>query len=121
MGTLDINGPITEGRTADFKLLNDSSVPAQEVLRIGRTLIVSRVAQAKGQNRTAIVHFERAAVLQDALPYTEPPYWYYPFPAISRRCSTAGWSLQRGGATVRARARPGAVKRLVVLRTRGTA
>ena len=22
--------------------------------------------------------FERAAALQDALPYTEPPYWYYP-------------------------------------------
>jgi tetratricopeptide (TPR) repeat protein len=65
-------------RTADFKLLKDSNVPAQEVLRIARTLILARVAQAKGDNRTAVVRFERAAALQDALPYTEPPYWYYP-------------------------------------------
>jgi predicted Zn-dependent protease len=26
----------------------------------------------------AIARFEEAAALQDALPYTEPPYWYYP-------------------------------------------
>jgi hypothetical protein len=43
-----------------------------------RTLILARVAQAKGDNRTAIVRFERAATLQDALPYTEPLFWYYP-------------------------------------------
>jgi tetratricopeptide (TPR) repeat protein len=65
-------------RTADFKLLTDSHVPAHEVLRIARTLILARVAQAKGDNRTAIAQFEQAADLQDALPYTEPPYWYYP-------------------------------------------
>src|SRR4249919_975567 len=35
-------------RTADFKLLNESNVPAQEVLLIARTLILARVAQAKG-------------------------------------------------------------------------
>jgi tetratricopeptide (TPR) repeat protein len=65
-------------RTADFKLLKESNVPAQEVLRIARTLVLARAAQAKGDTRTAIVRFERAAALQDALPYTEPPYWYYP-------------------------------------------
>src|SRR5262249_53246032 len=26
----------------------------------------------------AIAQFEQAATLQDGLPYTEPPYWYYP-------------------------------------------
>ena len=26
----------------------------------------------------AIAHFERAVAGQDALPYTEPPFWYYP-------------------------------------------
>jgi tetratricopeptide (TPR) repeat protein len=65
-------------RTADFKVLNDSNVPAQDVLRIARTLILARVAQAKGDYRAAIRWFEQAAALQDALPYTEPPYWYYP-------------------------------------------
>jgi tetratricopeptide (TPR) repeat protein len=78
-------------RTADFKLLEDSNVPAQEVLRIARTLILARVAQAKGDNRTAIARFEQAAALQDALPYTEPPYWYYPI-----RQSLAAALLQAG-------------------------
>ena len=35
--------------------------------------------------------FERAAALQDALPYTEPPYWYYPI-----RQSLAAALLQAG-------------------------
>ena len=78
-------------RTADFKSLKDSSVPAQEVLRIARTVILARIAQAKGDNRTAVVRFERAAALQDALPYTEPPYWYYPI-----RQSLAAALLQAG-------------------------
>src|SRR3954449_5434495 len=78
-------------RTADFKLLKESNVPAQEVLRIARTVIMARVAQAKGDNRTAVARFEEAAALQDALPYTEPPYWYYPI-----RQSLAAALLQAG-------------------------
>jgi tetratricopeptide (TPR) repeat protein len=78
-------------RTGDFKLLKDSAVPAQEVLRIARAVILARVAQAKGDTRTAIAQFERAAELQDALPYTEPPYWYYPI-----RQSLAAALLQAG-------------------------
>src|SRR6266849_1121607 len=78
-------------RTADFKLLKESNIPAQEVLRIARTVVLARVAQAKGDNRTAIVQFERAAALQDALSYTEPPYWYYPI-----RQSLAAALLQAG-------------------------
>jgi tetratricopeptide (TPR) repeat protein len=78
-------------RTADFKLLTDSGVPAQQVLRIARTVILARVAQTKGDYRTATIRFERAAALQDALAYTEPPYWYYPI-----RQSLAAALLQAG-------------------------
>ena len=78
-------------RTADFKLLKDSNVPAPQVLRIARTLILGRVAQAKGDHRTSVAQFEEAAALQDALPYTEPPYWYYPI-----RQSLAAALLQAG-------------------------
>jgi tetratricopeptide (TPR) repeat protein len=78
-------------RTADFKLLKESNIPAQEVLRIAQTLILARVAQVKGDTSTAIVQFEQAAALQDALPYTEPPYWYYPI-----RQSLAAALLQAG-------------------------
>ena len=78
-------------RNSDFKLLDESHIPAREVLRIARTMIVGRVAQAKGDKRLAVEQFEQAAALQDALPYTEPPYWYYPI-----RQSLAAALLQAG-------------------------
>jgi tetratricopeptide (TPR) repeat protein len=65
-------------RSADFALLKASGVPAQEVMRLARAVIQARIAQARGDFTTAIGRFEEAAALQDALPYTEPPYWYYP-------------------------------------------
>jgi tetratricopeptide (TPR) repeat protein len=40
--------------------------------------VQGRVAQARGDTKTAIARFEEAAALQDGLPYMEPPYWYYP-------------------------------------------
>jgi tetratricopeptide (TPR) repeat protein len=89
--TAAANAIETLERNSDFKLLKESNVPAQEVFRIARTLILARVAQAKGDKRTAIAQFERAAELQDALRYTEPPYWYYPI-----RQSLAAALLQAG-------------------------
>ena len=108
-------------RTADLKLLKDSNIPAQEVFRIARTLILARVAQAKGDFRTAIVQFERAAALQDALPYTEPPYWYYPI-----RQSLAAALLQAGRYAEAQRQfqralQPSAIQWLVVLWVGATA
>jgi hypothetical protein len=54
-------------------------------------VIVARVAQAKGDKGAAVARFEEAAALQDKLPYTEPPYWYYPI-----RQSLAAALLQAG-------------------------
>ena len=48
------------------------------MLKLARTSIAARVAQAQGDAGTAIARFTEAAALQDALPYTEPPFWYYP-------------------------------------------
>jgi tetratricopeptide (TPR) repeat protein len=78
-------------RSADFTLLNASGIPAQDVLKLARTVLLGRVAQAQGDFNTAIGQFERAARIQDALPYTEPPYWYYPV-----RQSLAAALLQAG-------------------------
>ncbi|MBR1121946.1 tetratricopeptide repeat protein [Bradyrhizobium lablabi] len=78
-------------RESDFKLLKESGIPAQEVMQIARTMILARVAQAKGDTSAAVTQFEKAAELQDALPYTEPPYWYYPI-----RQSLAAALLQAG-------------------------
>jgi tetratricopeptide (TPR) repeat protein len=81
-------------RTADFKLLKESNVPAQQVLQIARTIVLARAAQAKGDYGAAVAAFEQASELQDALPYTEPPYWYYPI-----RQSLAAALLQAGRAS----------------------
>src|SRR6516165_4548937 len=62
----------------DFTLLKSSGIPAQDVLALARTVIEARIAQRQGDKAAAIERFERAAALQDALPYMEPPYWYYP-------------------------------------------
>jgi len=65
-------------RATDFSLLKASGVPGEEVMRLARSVIQGRVAQAQGNLVVAITRFEEASALQDALPYTEPPYWYYP-------------------------------------------
>jgi tetratricopeptide (TPR) repeat protein len=65
-------------RATDFSLLKASGVPGEEVMRLARSVIEGRVAQAQGNLTAAIARFEEAAALQDTLPYTEPPYWYYP-------------------------------------------
>jgi tetratricopeptide (TPR) repeat protein len=65
-------------RTADFSLLTVVGIPAPDVLKLARTVIAARVAQAQGDTATAITRFAEAAALQDTLPYMEPPYWYYP-------------------------------------------
>lgn len=65
-------------RATDFSLLKASGVPGEEVMRLARTVIQGRVAQAQGDLTAAIARFEEASAIQDALPYTEPPYWYYP-------------------------------------------
>jgi tetratricopeptide (TPR) repeat protein len=65
-------------RSADFSLLKASGVPAVEVLQLARTVILARAAQGQTRYPEAIDLFQKAAALQDALPYTEPPFWYYP-------------------------------------------
>jgi tetratricopeptide (TPR) repeat protein len=62
----------------DFTVLKASGVPAEEVLALARTVIEARIAQGQGDKDAAVKKFELAAALQDGLPYTEPPYWYYP-------------------------------------------
>jgi tetratricopeptide (TPR) repeat protein len=53
-------------------------VPAAEVLGIARRIVEARAAQAAGDNASAARLFAEAAAAQDALPYMEPPFWYYP-------------------------------------------
>jgi tetratricopeptide (TPR) repeat protein len=65
-------------QSADFEMLRAWGVPAQDVLRIARHVLEGRIAQAERDFDRAIGEFEVAVQIQDALPYLEPEYWYYP-------------------------------------------
>lgn len=65
-------------QTADFSHLLAWAVPAPDLLRLARHVVEGRIAQAEGNTKRAIREFQIAAQIQDSLPYTEPPYWYYP-------------------------------------------
>ena len=64
--------------TSDFSELAAWLVPAREVLTIAGLVVDGQMARAAGDHAKAEAALREAAVLQDALPYMEPPYWYYP-------------------------------------------
>ncbi len=63
---------------ADLSALTDGGVPAIDILNIARLTVIARLSASQGDFETAIEAMEEAVGLQEALPYTEPPYWYYP-------------------------------------------
>jgi tetratricopeptide (TPR) repeat protein len=65
-------------KSGDFSVMKAAGVPVGDVLRLAIAVIEGRIAQAKGDHKAAADAFLEAAVLQDGLPYMEPPYWYYP-------------------------------------------
>lgn len=65
-------------RTADFKPILAWGVPAPDIVHTARAVATGRLADARGDLDGAIKAYEEAVAVQDALPYTEPPYWYYP-------------------------------------------
>ncbi|MGD2084073.1 MAG: hypothetical protein PVF91_14010 [Chromatiales bacterium] len=62
----------------DFSGMIDGGVPAPDLLALARYVVAGRVAQAQGDPDAAVAAFGEAVAIQDALPYLEPPYWYYP-------------------------------------------
>jgi len=52
--------------------------PAPDILRLASAVASGRLALEAGQPREAVAQFRRAVELQKAIPYNEPPYWYYP-------------------------------------------
>jgi tetratricopeptide (TPR) repeat protein len=65
-------------RTTDYKPFDAWKIPAQDVTRIAAHVLRARIAQAGKDFDTAVRELEAAIKLQDALPYMEPAYWYYP-------------------------------------------
>jgi tetratricopeptide (TPR) repeat protein len=59
-------------------VIDGNGYPAVALLAIADELLLGEIALAEGSNDTAIAHFTTAVEGQDALPYMEPPFWYYP-------------------------------------------
>ena len=75
----------------DFKPYGAWGIPAKEVMQTARWVALGRIADAAGDLDAAAQAFEEAIFIEDALAYTEPPYWYYPV-----RQSLAAVRLRQG-------------------------
>jgi tetratricopeptide (TPR) repeat protein len=65
-------------RTADFKPFEPWGLPAREIVRTAGLVATGRLADATGDLDAAAKAYTEAVAIEDALAYTEPPYWYYP-------------------------------------------
>ena len=62
----------------DVVFLDTIYYPATSLLKIADELVLGEIAMAEGNPDAAVSHFRLAVATQDELPYTEPPFWYYP-------------------------------------------
>ncbi len=65
-------------KSGDFKAVNDWNIPGREIVQTARSVAEARIADARGDLPRAVKAYRNAIAVQDALPYMEPPYWYYP-------------------------------------------
>ena len=59
-------------------VLDGNDYPASALLQIAEDLLQGEIALASNDTKTAVDEFSSAVANQDLLPYTEPPFWYYP-------------------------------------------
>jgi tetratricopeptide (TPR) repeat protein len=65
---------------------NDKAIASQrlefntsgQILGVAAEVLAGHIAQAKGDKQTAVTHLRKAAQLEDALVYGEPPEWSVP-------------------------------------------
>lgn len=65
-------------RHADFKPILAWGVPGPDIVHTAWAVAAARLADAQKKFPEAIRLYQEAIAVQDKLPYTEPPYWYYP-------------------------------------------
>ena len=59
------------------RIIGDNTPPAA-LLHLAAEALAGESAARRGQTDDAVKHLQEAVRAQDALPYTEPPPWYYP-------------------------------------------
>ncbi|MEH6518448.1 MAG: hypothetical protein V7742_17355 [Halioglobus sp.] len=73
---IDAMQPLMENESIWF--LDGNDYPASQILKVADWLAKGEMAQARADYIGAIAAFTEAVDAQAALPYTEPPFWYYP-------------------------------------------
>lgn len=64
--------------TADWSTMTEQGVPAPTLLEIAELVAEGRLAAARGDWKAAAARYRKAAGLEASLPYSEPPFWYFP-------------------------------------------
>jgi len=64
--------------STDYSAFSAWGIPAKDVFRIAGHIVRARIAQNTKDLDGAVKELQAAVEIQDTLPYTEPPYWYYP-------------------------------------------
>lgn len=75
----------------EIAALTEVGVPGGPTLAIAQELVEARADAASGDHAGAAARFARAAAVQEALPYMEPPFWFDPIrPAEGAALLAAG-------------------------------
>ena len=64
--------------TQEISNLVKAGQPSRKLLEIAENLLQGQIDFMEGDFEASINNFKKAVALQDDLPYTEPPFWYYP-------------------------------------------
>jgi tetratricopeptide (TPR) repeat protein len=62
----------------EIKVIIKAGQPSDKLLEIANHLAMGQIELSKMNLEASIMHFKMAVAVQDALPYREPEFWYYP-------------------------------------------
>jgi len=65
-------------KSEKVRAMDNPYFPGTKILAIANKVLAGKIAWAQGRKPGAIALLKEAVALQDAMPYMEPPYWYYP-------------------------------------------
>ena len=103
----------------EMYLLNNQAEPICSGSRPQRSR--RRLRHARGDVQKSLAEWRRAAGLEAALMYDEPPAWLYPSEPVARRGAAASRPTDRGRGGVPRRARDASARRPVAVRSMASA
>jgi tetratricopeptide (TPR) repeat protein len=63
---------------SNFAKYDQAGIPAKAIIELARALLDAEIARASGDLPGAVAKYQAAWKLEQALPYTEPPWWHQP-------------------------------------------